>query len=58
MTQRRRLCFVQFGHNDEVPTKKTYTTETEFKNNLKQYVAEARSKKAIPILLHQWQEEI
>lgn len=43
--------FIQFGHNDEVPTKKTYTTETEFRNNLKQYVAEARSKKAIPILL-------
>ena len=43
--------FVQFGHNDEVPTKKTYTNETEFKNNLKQYVAEARTKKAIPVLL-------
>jgi lysophospholipase L1-like esterase len=43
--------FIQFGHNDEVPTKKTYTTETEFRNNLKQYVAEARSKKAIPVLL-------
>jgi len=43
--------FVQFGHNDEVPTKKTYTTETEFKNYLKQYVSEARSKKATPILL-------
>jgi len=43
--------FVQFGHNDEVPTKKTYTTETEFKNNLKQYVSEARGKKAIPVLL-------
>lgn len=43
--------FIQFGHNDEVPTKKTYTTETEFKNNLKQYVAEAKSKKAIPVLL-------
>jgi lysophospholipase L1-like esterase len=43
--------FIQFGHNDEVPTKKTYTTETEFKNNLRQYVSEARSKKAIPILL-------
>lgn len=43
--------FVQFGHNDEVPTKKTYTTEAEFKNNLKQYVAEARAKKIIPVLL-------
>jgi lysophospholipase L1-like esterase len=43
--------FIQFGHNDEVATKKTYTTETEFTNNLKQYVSEARSKKAIPVLL-------
>ena len=42
---------IQFGHNDEVPTKKTYTTEVEFKNNLKQYVAEAREKKATPVLL-------
>lgn len=43
--------FIQFGHNDEVPTKKTYTTETEFKNNLKRYISEARNKKAIPVLL-------
>jgi lysophospholipase L1-like esterase len=43
--------FIQFGHNDEVPTKKTYTIETDFKNNLKQYISEARSKKAIPVLL-------
>ena len=43
--------FIQFGHNDEVPTKKTYTTEAEFKNNLKQYVSETRSRKATPILL-------
>ena len=26
---------IQFGHNDEVKTKKTYTTEEEFANNLK-----------------------
>ena len=31
--------------------KKTATTETEFRNNLKQYVADARNKKAIPVLL-------
>lgn len=43
--------FIQFGHNDEIPTKKTYTTENEFKQNLKLYIAEARSKKAIPVLL-------
>jgi len=42
---------IQFGHNDEVPTKKTYTTEEEFRNNLTRYVKEARDKKAIPVLL-------
>jgi lysophospholipase L1-like esterase len=42
---------VQFGHNDEVPTKKTYTTEEQFKNNLIRYVKETRAKKAIPILI-------
>ncbi|MDX2047317.1 MAG: rhamnogalacturonan acetylesterase [Chitinophagaceae bacterium] len=43
--------FIQFGHNDEVPSKKTYTTEAEFKNNLRQYINEAISKKAVPVLL-------
>jgi lysophospholipase L1-like esterase len=43
--------FIQFGHNDEVPTKKTYTTETEFRDNLIKYIDEARGKKAIPVLL-------
>ncbi|HEY8657901.1 MAG TPA: SGNH/GDSL hydrolase family protein, partial [Hanamia sp.] len=42
---------IQFGHNDEVKTKKTYTTEEQFANNLKRYVNESRSKKAIPILI-------
>jgi lysophospholipase L1-like esterase len=43
--------FIQFGHNDEVPTKKTYTTEAEFKANLLRYVAETRARKATPVLL-------
>lgn len=43
--------FVQFGHNDEVKTKGSYTTEEAFKANLVKYVTEARSKKAIPILI-------
>ncbi len=43
--------FIQFGHNDEVATKKTYTTETEFRNNLIKYVEDSRTLKAIPILL-------
>lgn len=43
--------FIQFGHNDEVPTKKSYTTCEEFKNNLKRFINETRSKNAIPVLL-------
>lgn len=43
--------FVQFGHNDEVKTKKSYTTEEQFKANLVKYVTDTRSKKANPVLL-------
>jgi lysophospholipase L1-like esterase len=43
--------FIQFGHNDEVKTKATYTTEDEFKTNLKRYVSETRKKKALPVLI-------
>lgn len=43
--------FIQFGHNDEVPTKKTYTTETQFRNNLIRYINDTRSKKATPVLI-------
>jgi lysophospholipase L1-like esterase len=43
--------FIQFGHNDEVKTKATYTTEEVFKNNLTRYISDSRSKKAIPVLL-------
>lgn len=43
--------FIQFGHNDEVPTKKTYTTEEQFKTNLFRYVAETRAKKGLPVLI-------
>lgn len=43
--------FIQFGHNDEVSTKKSYTTEAEFKANLKKFVAETKHKKAIPVLM-------
>lgn len=42
---------IQFGHNDEVPTKKTYTPETEFTANLKKVVEQARQKKAYPVLI-------
>jgi lysophospholipase L1-like esterase len=43
--------FIQFGHNDEVPTKKSYTTEADFKKNLIRYITEARVKQAIPVLI-------
>ena len=42
---------IQFGHNDEVETKKTYTTPEEFSANLKRYVTETRTKKAHPVLI-------
>lgn len=43
--------FIQFGHNDEVKTKKTYTTEEEFKTNLEKYVTESLKSGAFPILI-------
>jgi lysophospholipase L1-like esterase len=43
--------FIQFGHNDEIKTKATYTTEDEFRTNLSRYVTETRNKKGIPVLL-------
>lgn len=43
--------FVQFGHNDEVPTKGSYINEEGFKINLVKFVTESRNKKAIPVLI-------
>ena len=43
--------FIQFGHNDEVPTKKTYTNEHDFVMYLTQYVKETQAKGALPILI-------
>jgi len=43
--------FIEFGHNDEVPTKANYTTESEFKTNLNRFIDEAKVKKMIPVLL-------
>jgi lysophospholipase L1-like esterase len=42
---------IQFGHNDEVPSKSSYTTEKDFKANLILFIIEARNKKAEPILI-------
>ncbi|HYM92641.1 MAG TPA: GntR family transcriptional regulator, partial [Chitinophagaceae bacterium] len=43
--------FIEFGHNDEVPTKKSYTTADEYKANLARFIMDTRNKKAFPVLL-------
>ncbi|MGI4021678.1 MAG: rhamnogalacturonan acetylesterase [Janthinobacterium lividum] len=45
------FVLIQFGHNDEVPTKVTYTPEADFKTNLIKFINETKSKKAIPVLI-------
>lgn len=42
---------IQFGHNDEVKTKASYTTEVDYVKNLLRFVEESRAKGAIPILI-------
>lgn len=43
--------FIQFGHNDEVPTKRSYTPPTDFKTNLVKFVTDSKSKGAFPVLI-------
>lgn len=43
--------FIQFGHNDEVPSKEQYTPEAEFVANLERFVEETRDHGATPVLL-------
>lgn len=43
--------FIQFGHNDEVPAKKSYVPENDFRKYLVTYINDTRRKKGIPILL-------
>lgn len=43
--------FIQFGHNDEVPTKEQYTPEDEYVANLERFVRETRAAGAHPVLL-------
>ena len=43
--------FIQFGHNDEVATKATFTTPEQYQANLLAFIAEVKAKKAHPILL-------
>jgi lysophospholipase L1-like esterase len=42
---------IQFGHNDEVKTKGSYSTEVQFMDNLRQYIRESKAKNAFPLLL-------
>ncbi len=42
---------IQFGHNDEVPTKKSFTTEDEFRKNLNLFIITAKNKEALPVLI-------
>jgi lysophospholipase L1-like esterase len=42
---------IEFGHNDEVPSKATYTPPAEYTANLVRFITETRAKKANPILL-------
>lgn len=42
---------IEFGHNDEVPTKRSYTSQEQFTENLKTFVRQTRQKGATPILL-------
>ncbi len=49
--QKGDYVLVQFGHNDEVKTKKSYTTPDQFTANLVKYVTETRDKGAHPVLI-------
>jgi len=45
------FIIIQFGHNDEVPTKiNSYTTPDTFQLNLTRFIHDAKQKKAIPVL--------
>ncbi|MEB2774673.1 rhamnogalacturonan acetylesterase [Algoriphagus sp. D3-2-R+10] len=43
--------FIQFGHNDEILTKASYSTPEDYKTNLKRFISETLSKEAHPVLL-------
>jgi lysophospholipase L1-like esterase len=42
---------IQFGHNDEVPTKANYTTPAIFTANLARFINETKAKNATPVLI-------
>ena len=45
------FVLIEFGHNDEVPTKRSYTAPEAFTANLKTFIKDTRDKGATPILL-------
>ena len=49
--QKGDYVLIQFGHNDEVKTKVSYTPEADFVKNLLKFVEESRAKGAIPVLI-------
>lgn len=42
---------IQFGHNDEVPTKRSYTPPAEYVSFLKMFIKDTKNKGAFPILI-------
>jgi len=42
---------IQFGHNDEVPTKASYTTASDFTANLQRFIRDVTAKNAKPVLI-------
>lgn len=49
--QKGDYVMIQFGHNDEVKTKASYTPEADFSKNLLKFVSETRVKGAFPVLI-------
>lgn len=49
--QKGDYVLIQFGHNDEVKTKASYTPEADFVKNLLKFVQESRAKGAFPVLI-------
>jgi len=49
--QKGDYVFIQFGHNDEVPTKATFTPIGDYRNYLMKFVSETRSKGGNPVLI-------
>jgi PelA/Pel-15E family pectate lyase len=43
--------FIQFGHNDEVPTKGSYTPEDQFEANLIRFIRQTLDRQANPVLI-------